>query len=300
MSRLARSPLAPVLGKHLAVRGSARLLYRSYAAAAGPDLPSRHSITRHGDRFDVDLSSFLEWQLWAFGGYEDHLAALFTFLARRGDRCIDVGANIGIHTVRLAKLVGAQGEVVAFEPDADLARKLRRNIALNDLTHVRIVGAAASDHSGSVTLYRPDTQDPNKGRASMLPHAYLTGPSTTVPCVTIDEVAAGPVSVMKIDVEGNEAAVLAGAGRTIEQQTPAIVFEYDPALVAAGGASAYCHLDWLGNAGYAFFAIRSKRHSLGGRGALELGRLQSRPDTAVNLVAVPGPMTRQLGDLVRS
>jgi hypothetical protein len=60
-----------------------------------------------GDSFDVDLSSLLEWHIWAFGTFEEHFAELLGHLVGPGDRCIDVGANIGVHMVRLARLVGS-------------------------------------------------------------------------------------------------------------------------------------------------------------------------------------------------
>src|SRR5947209_6854839 len=103
MVSLATSPIAPILGQRIPLRGPARLLYRSYAKAPGRlrSTPRRLTTTT-GDEFDVDLASFLEWQLWAFGSYEAHFAVLFRNLVQPGDRCIDVGANVGVHTVRLA------------------------------------------------------------------------------------------------------------------------------------------------------------------------------------------------------
>ena len=118
MLTLAKSPIAPVLGKRVPLRGPARLLFSSYARTRyQPHRSVSRVITEVGDVFDADLSSTLEWQLWAFGRYEPHFAELFRLLVRPGDRCVDVGANVGVHTVRLAKLAGQDGEVIAIEPD---------------------------------------------------------------------------------------------------------------------------------------------------------------------------------------
>src|SRR5215472_15049260 len=93
---LAKSPLAPVLGQRVPLRGSARLLFNSYARTRyQPEESVTRVTTQAGDLFDADLSSTLEWQLWAFGHYEPHLAELFGHLVRPGDRCVDVGANVG-------------------------------------------------------------------------------------------------------------------------------------------------------------------------------------------------------------
>src|SRR6266702_4368271 len=144
MPSLAKSPLAPILGQRVPLRGPARMLFRSYARTCyQPGMCVERLTTKSGDLFDADLSSFLEWQLWAFGGYEQHFAELFSCLVSPGDRCVDVGANIGVHTVRLAKLAGTGGSVIAIEPDPDVAERARRNIALNGLGNTRVLDAAA-------------------------------------------------------------------------------------------------------------------------------------------------------------
>jgi tRNA G46 methylase TrmB len=146
MLSLAKSPLAPVLGQRVPLPGPARLLFNSYARTRyHPQKSVTRVTTTTGDIFDADLSSTLEWQLWAFGHYEKHFAELFGYLVGPMDRCVDVGANVGVHTVRLARIVGADGEVIAIEPDPDLVQRTNRNIALNGLANVRVISAAASE-----------------------------------------------------------------------------------------------------------------------------------------------------------
>ena len=102
MPSLAKSSLAPILGQRIPLRGPARMLFRSYARTCyQPGACVERLTTKPGDLFEADLSSFLEWQLWAFGSFEEHFAELFRALVSPGDRCVDVGANIGVHTVRL-------------------------------------------------------------------------------------------------------------------------------------------------------------------------------------------------------
>ena len=181
-----------------------------------PDDSDRRLRTKFDDEFSINLSSLLEWHLWALGSYEEHFDELFRRLVEPGDRCMDIGANIGIHTVRLAKLVGERGAVIAIEPDEGLVHRVSINLQLNNLENVRLIQAAASERGGeNVILYRPRVQDFNKGRASLLPHSHLTGAVATVPTVSVDEVSGGPLTLIKIDVEGYEAAVVSGADRTI-------------------------------------------------------------------------------------
>jgi FkbM family methyltransferase len=61
---------------------------------------------------------------------------------------VEVGANAGLHTVRLAELTGPTGEVVGIEPDPDLAQRTAANIALNGLANARIIQAAAASVAG--------------------------------------------------------------------------------------------------------------------------------------------------------
>src|SRR5438094_750470 len=74
-------------------------------------------------------------------------------LVHPGDVAVDVGANIGYHTLIFARAVGERGRVFAYEPDPDNFRLLRRNVELNGYRNVRPFQAAVSDRSGTLTLY---------------------------------------------------------------------------------------------------------------------------------------------------
>ena len=294
MLSLARSPLAPVLGQRVPLRGPARMLFNSYARTRHhPRTSVTRVTTAVGDIFDADLSSTLEWQLWAFGCYEKHLAELFAYLVRPGDRCVDVGANVGVHTVRLARLVGASGEVIAIEPDPDAVRRTNRNIALNGVANVRVVAAAASERAGQTGLFRPGPQDTSRARPSLLHHPHLTGTATAVPVVTVDDVCDGePVSLIKIDAEGHEAAVVRGAARTIRKFAPSVVFEYVPEPLE--DPVAQTPFGWLADSGYRMFRLRPARHGITGRVRLALDRLNETPAVGGDFLAVSPLAARRL------
>jgi FkbM family methyltransferase len=296
MLSLAKSPVAPALGRRVPLRGPARLLFSSYARTHHQ--PQRSVVrltTEVGDVFDADLSSTLEWQLWAFGRYEPHFAELFSLLVRPGDRCVDVGANVGVHTVRLAKLAGQHGQVIAIEPDPEIMRRAQRNVALNGLETVKLVNAAASDQPGEMQLYRPSPWDTNRARASLLHHPYLTGAATTVPVITLDDVCADErVSLIKIDVEGHEAAVVRGAAATIGRNMPSIIFEYAPELLHRAAQSPF---QWLTERGYVMFIIRAARHRITGRVRLALDRTVEQPRHGGNILAVPALAAARIGSL---
>ena len=298
MLSLAKSPLAPVLGQRVPVRGPARLLISSYNRT---HYQPKKSVTRVtttvGDTFDADLSSALEWQLWVFGSWEKHFAELFSYLVRPGDRCVDAGANVGVHTIRLARLVGRGGEVIAFEPDPEVVQRTRRNVSLNNLANVRVIGAALSDEAGEMRLFRPSPWDTNRARASLTHYRYLTGATATVPVTTVDAACAGaPVALIKIDVEGHEAAVVRGAADTISRHAPSIVFEYAPQLLRDPSQSPF---GWLAQRGYRLFRIRCDRGRFSARGRLALDYLSELPAEGCDLLAVSTAAQACISPLVR-
>ncbi len=297
MPSLAMSSLAPILGQRVPLRGPARMLFRSYARTFyQPGACVERLTTKFGDLFEADLSSLLEWQLWAFGCYEEHFAELFRCLVSPDDCCIDVGANIGVHTVRLAKLVGSRGQVIALEPEEEAARRAHRNIMLNQLSNAHIINAAAGEEAGGeAQLYQPDARDTNRARASLMRHSYLTGSVTTVPVVTIDEVCPGPVALIKIDVEGYEAAVVRGATAKIDRYSPAVIFEYAPELLHDASQSPFV---WFADRGYELLRIRCKRNGVTGRGRLALDRLRGLPLEGGDILAVPAARAERLTALV--
>jgi FkbM family methyltransferase len=297
MLNLASSPVAPILGQHVPLRGPSRALFRSYAKTrCSPGHAVRRLTTKFGDDFEVDLSSFLEWQLWAFGAFEEQLSEMFAYLVRPGDRCIDVGTNVGVHATRLAKLAGPAGEVIAIEPDQGVADRAAHNFALNGLANVRLIRAAASEHGNEqVTLYRPGDAETNKAQASVLPLPYLTGQAASVATVAVDDICAGPVAFMKIDVEGHEVAVVQGAARVIADYSPAIAFEYAPELLADPAETPF---GWLQGQGYELYQVRNARHRITGRGSLELTHLTELPVLGGDILALSPAMIPRVRTLI--
>jgi hypothetical protein len=105
--------------------------------------------------------------------------------------------------------------------------------------------------------------------------------------VTVDDVCAGaPVALIKIDVEGHEAAVVRGAADTIARHAPSVVFEYAPELL--DDVVAQTPFGWLVERGYEIFRIRCARHVLTGRGRLVLERLPELPAVGGDMLAVSG------------
>lgn len=149
--------------------------------------------------------------------YEHRLLSLLTAQLRPGDIVLDVGANIGNHTVAFAR-VGARVEAVEANPDA--ADILERNITSNNLADrvtVHRVGLSDREGRGVARVRIPG----NLGSASV--EVDDNGP---VRLVTLSDLAVPrPLRLVKIDVEGAEIAVLRGCLPVLRQDRPILVVE---------------------------------------------------------------------------
>ncbi len=284
-SALAFSPLTQILARRLPVRGGSRLVYEGYRRTAAASRPKpTTTVSVFGDRFQVDFDSWLEWQVWAFGTYEKQLGEFLGTILRPGDTALDIGANFGVHTIRMAKLVGASGLVIAVEAAPSVAQRLTDNVKLNGLSNVQVVQSAVTETSGDdVTLHEPAPDDPNKGRASLLGHEYLTGETHEVSTVTVDNLVSGPIRLMKIDVEGAEIGVLNGAKNTISTHRPVVIFEFNHCLVKSGLSP----LDYFRPLDYELLVMMSSRHPVTGATRLLLVKPDSAPAGNLNILAMP-------------
>src|SRR3954447_2477076 len=144
------------------------------------------------------------------GVHELAVSEVIARLADPGELAVDVGANIGYVTSLLAWRVGPQGKVVAFEPNPPVADRLHRHADDNGTVHRPAVSSAA----GSSVLVVPEGFDRNQGTATL----EAAGEGVAVDTTSLDaELGASSVGVLKIDVEGHEAAVLEGASGLLSQ-----------------------------------------------------------------------------------
>jgi FkbM family methyltransferase len=144
---------------------------------------------------------------------------------------LDIGANVGMYTLLMARWVGPAGKVFAFEPAMQTADKLQRHVIMNQLANrVEVIRTAVGNAVGEVTFYYSAECS---GNASVAASAVPGGHSQLVPVTTVDvfcQTRAIVPTFLKIDVEGFEAYVLDGALETIQQHTPDLLIETHPRL----------------------------------------------------------------------
>lgn len=201
---------------------------------------------KHGrmlvNRHDV----YIGRSLIELGEFSEGEVDLFRQVLPPGGVVVEAGANMGAHTVPLARLVGPAGRVFAFEPQRIIFQLLCANVALNSLTNVQTYWSAVGDVEGELLVPEMDY-----ARANNFGGLGLEGRTSgeKVPLRTIDSLQLARLNLLKADVEGMEQAVLAGARQTIERCRPLLYVENDRtdksaqllALVKGSGYRAFAH-----------------------------------------------------------
>lgn len=180
---------------------------------------------RYGRMLYLRHDRFIGRSLAVYGEWSELECALFAQVLGPGQVAVEVGANIGVHTLHLAKLVGPQGMVLAFEPQRVLFYLLCANLALNEQFHVRAYGLAVGDSVGLAKVPPVNYgRDGNFGGVSL---STADAAGEDVQLVTLDRFTLPSLQLLKIDVEGMEREVLLGARETIARHRPLIYVEND-------------------------------------------------------------------------
>ena len=251
-----------------------------------------------------DMSHFwLGGSPWATSPFELDEQAVMRRVVRPGETAFDIGANLGLHTALLARVVGPQGRVCVFEPNRLLIPTLNKTVKM--MGNAALFPVALSDHIGESTLYVPN--DHSMGSLA----DYTSDPSLeewreriglskaeTLPCEvsSIDFLIASNLvpkpDFIKCDVEGAEVMVFRGGHMAINHTDgPIILFEVREECSRGFGLSRAAAIDFLRSLPlprYRFFEVRA-----GG----ELLPLTSGDSEFPNVLAVPESKLDRVNDV---
>lgn len=192
-----------------------------------------------GTTFDfvvhAGIDQYISARIKKRGSWEPFETNIMVSMLGAGDMMIDVGANIGWHTVVCALTIGPSGRVFSFEPDGANADLLERNVALNNLGNVRVFRCALSEQTGTVPFNRSAN---NMGDHRIHP-GVCGADSTRVPTDTLDRLVASEgfdlskTRIVKIDTQGAELMVFRGARHTMAElpEGCAVFVEFSPNLL---------------------------------------------------------------------
>jgi FkbM family methyltransferase len=172
------------------------------------------------------------------GIYELPLQKAIARELKRGEVFYDIGANAGFFTVLAAKLVGSEGRVFAFEPLPENAQCVEEQIEINALTQCCVIAKAVTRRSGRIPFVRHE----NSSMAHVEVEVGVRNQRMSVGAVTLDDFIAegNPLPhLVKIDVEGHETEVLAGASRLLNSASP------PKFLIELHGAEVAAHINAL-------------------------------------------------------
>jgi FkbM family methyltransferase len=215
---------------------------------------------------ELDPNQWITRWWYIRADYESNMFLALRGFLRPGMVCMDIGANAGLFTLFMAKHVGHEGKVYAYEPTPDTFQLLQKNIALNAFRNIVAENAAITEESGTVELHvgPPDLCVYNSIGPVVHPDARGGQFSrVSVPATTIDEYCANHdvvrVDCVKIDVEGAEFQVLRGMRRVLEENLQIVLLiEFSRVTSTACGASVNVMAEWLAAMGFRLFRVTKK------------------------------------------
>lgn len=194
---------------------------------------------RQGINWELDLGEGIDLSIYCFGAFEKSELRAYRKIIQPGFSIIDVGANVGAHTLHFAQLCGDHGKVLAVEATDWAFHKLQRNLSLNPDLGKRVTAKHAflvGDHallqlpSSLYSSWRVDGQHPStelhQGHLGALKELGVT---EAVCLDTVISTLAWPkCDFLKVDVDGNEFDVLSGANQLLEKYHPKVFLEVSP------------------------------------------------------------------------
>lgn len=247
----------------------------------------RAEVRRGGINWSLDLRECIDFAIYLTGHFEPRTVAAYRRLLAPGSVAVDIGTNMGAHTLHLADCVGRDGCVLAFEPAWEPYHRLTANIARNPNIGSRIrpmqaMLVATPDAALEPATYASWPQHPTPDAHHLhLGVALSTDGASTL---TLDDAVAATgldrVDFIKLDVDGFELEVLRGGMITLEHHHPDIVMEFCPYALEERGQEPSALTNLLRKLDYRFYDLAGKSltESAGGMPDVPVGH-------SVNVIA---------------
>ena len=245
-------------------------------------------VVRKGLSWHLDLSEGIDLAIFAFGQFENETARALASLIQPGAVVLDIGANIGAHTLPLARLVGPSGKVYAFEPTQYAFGKLKKNLALNPALVNRVVAEqlrltnSGGDDAGEIySSWKVVGQEPRHKKHLGIPKSTQGARSATLN-EYCENAGIQKVDFIKLDVDGFEVEVIKGSVSTLRQFRPAICLELSPYVLTERGTSAEELVSLLRECDYQLVDQKSRNTVIDQDGKL---RMEIPDGSGINVLA---------------
>jgi len=222
------------------------VLRNAYYEFLKSDIQNRTVIKNvDGINYELDLTEVIDSAIYYNHNREPHTLNALKKLCKPGMTVFDIGANVGSHTLPIAKCVNEQGKVYAFEPVPWALGKLRKNLGLNHFNNIFIQPIALSDYideNAEFSLrasFKTTSEKPVDEDGSLNHNWWNACEKVKVSVETLDNFVArkniAKLDVIKLDVDGFEVKVLKGAKKTLKSLKPVILMELAPSWLKAKG-----------------------------------------------------------------
>jgi FkbM family methyltransferase len=217
----------------------------------------------------VDARSDLALRAIGEGSYEPELLAVLPALSGSGD-LVNVGANVGIVAIALAKAAATGKQVLCVDPIPECVELLKANLAAAGVSERTIVlqAFATAAANGAREMWTVPGK-PEYSSGGPIVHKAVAADrkvSQVVPTIRIDDAVSGSnlaPSAIVMDCEGGEFNALRGAAATLSTHGPTIVLEFDPPLLAANDCSSAEFLRFFADLGYGCVALSANAADIG-------------------------------------
>lgn len=197
------------------------------------------------------------------GRYEDSDLTVLKKLLNPGDMVIDGGANEGYVSLFLSKIVGDNGKVFSIEPNEENLDYFKKNIELNSIKNIVVIKKALSDKCSDISYYC----NANEGAWGSVIKSVIPGSPQKVIMTkgdTLDNISyeynlIDKISLIKLDIEGNELKAFLGAERLISTSRPHLFFEVNLTFWSHLPESVDTLFNFLKSKGYELFTVKNKK-----------------------------------------
>tara|TARA_B100001750_G_scaffold90459_1_gene71507 strand:+ start:5734 stop:6609 length:876 start_codon:yes stop_codon:yes gene_type:complete len=198
-----------------------------------------------------------------YGTYEELESKIMEEKIEMGNIVVDVGANIGLHTLNMARIVGNTGQVFAFEPDPSNFEILKKNVKINNYKNIILEQKAVGDKHGRTTLYQSD----HPGKHRIFPQTEQAKSQVQVELTNLDNYfdsdMTDKINFIKIDVEGLEFSVLKGMKNILKNSKKIkILFEFMPENTIEVGFTPIELLNYLTSNDFKLYCMDNKTKKL--------------------------------------
>jgi FkbM family methyltransferase len=226
----------------------------------------REIVVRDGITYELDLFQGIDFAIYLANIYERQTRLALSRLVTPSSLVLDIGANIGAHTLHLARLVGSGGRVIAFEPTDFAFRKLCRNLELNPELASRVTPCHCflterDEDQVPAAIYSSWPLERDAGL-----HAKHLGREMRTEAArarsldsALSELGDRRVALVKLDVDGFECDVLRGATKLLREARPIFVMELAPHVLEERGTSLEELISFFVPNGYAFYDEKTSK-----------------------------------------